>query len=213
MKLIRAFAFFAGGLIFYLALELKIASWAISNNWISIRTQQTLRSEVEIFLITVLIYPTIEELIFRLPLKITKLTVTTSLIASVLYFGFLNKLLWLPQFEISSFDITKIAITITVLLIFFWVHRKLAGDDIGTRILQIVMVFVMSSLFAVIHLEKIKYDNWIHGILFMAVAHLIPALFLSYIRIKFSLIAAIALHALINSFPYLLFLYFSFSRR
>ena len=161
----------------------------ISSYWqLELRRIRFPEKNISYFLTGVVLVPIIEEFIFRAPLKRTKVSFWC------FCFGFI-------YFSIGFFYRNYFAygfLWIAALSIFLLFRYKFNLNG---------LVYLSALLFGFIHLQNLDFD---YTSIFGAIVYIFPIFFgglvLSYIRFKYSLLAAILFHSLHNLVGYAVFL-------
>jgi hypothetical protein len=148
------------------------------------------------FLYVVIIAPILEELIFRLPLRISSFSFSISISILILV---ITKLLVCPTI---GYEFYLLAIPLTFLLNAFYSHKKSLLAMIkafwGSHFKYIFYSF--SIIFGLLHLSNFEEIYW-WMIVFsplITLPHIIMGLFLGFIRMNFSFLHALIFHATIN---------------
>jgi len=148
------------------------------------------------FLYVVIIAPILEELIFRLPLRISSFSFSISISILILVIA---KLLVCPTI---GYEFYLLSIPLTFLLNAFFSHKKSLFAMIkafwGSHFKYIFYSF--SIIFGLLHLSNFEEIYW-WMIVFsplITLPHIIMGLFLGFIRMNFSFLHALIFHATIN---------------
>lgn len=152
-------------------------------------------TKYEFLAIGVLLGPILEELCFRYPLKISKISLSTFL---ALFLGvFLSKWLF-PKWPIMF----RIELS-SVFLIFFYLFIR---ESFLSKINSKYWYYLCSFLFGIIHLRNQKYIEWYEIILspIITVPQIAMGFFLGYVRIRFNLMYSIIVHIANNLLVFLI---------
>lgn len=193
----------------YVFIEFRFVAWIKDEGYVRMHPGSTTLSTLEIFLLTIFIYPLVEEVIFRLPLRLERANVIISLLVATWYYSFQNELLSLQGNTFGYKQIIPLLITVLLILFFFktrYVEKLLA---ILKDHYYLPSVLISAVIFAMAHFWKLGYDSLFYAFLFILVVYFILGLFLSYVRIKLNFWAALFFHILHNSVPYVILLYYS----
>jgi Type II CAAX prenyl endopeptidase Rce1-like len=140
--------------------------------------------------------PIIEEVIFRLPLNLNKITIGVSLsMLSLLYVG--DSLL---QFSVHLFSswIKVIAIFFTILFCYFFIPKK--GLNIIKSKYFYIYFYLITICFGLVHITNFKIDNYY--MCFLYIPFILPQFFLGfftgYIRIKNGFLWCVLMHFIFN---------------
>jgi len=148
-------------------------------------------------LIGVVLAPILEEFTFRSPLRFTKASLWFFCVGYI-YFG--------TRFLYKSFSIYGTIGILSLTLVLFLLYKYRIHK---THFKLNIIVYTSTLLFGLVHLQNLDFD---HTSVLGAVVYVFPIFFgglvLSYIRLKYSLLAAIIFHSLHNLVAYVLF-YFS----
>lgn len=145
----------------------------------------------------ILIFPIIEELIFRLPLKISKITFVTSF--SLIIFLILNK--W-------CLSNTYFALSISILL-FLSLHLGISEESsISLRVSHFfrypfwIIFYFQAVIFGILHLTNYIVDfRYFYLFPFIVVSYILKGCLFGYLRVRFAygIYLCIASHILVNS--------------
>ncbi len=151
---------------------------------------------LQTFLYVIIVAPIMEELIFRLPLRISSFSFSISISILILV---ITKSLVCP---IIGYEFYLLAIPVTFLLNAFFSHKKSPFAKIkafwGSHFKYIFYSF--SIIFGLLHLFNFEEIFW-WMIVFsplITLPHIIMGLFLGFIRMNFSFLHALVFHATIN---------------
>jgi hypothetical protein len=151
------------------------------------------QKNISYFLMGVFLAPILEEFIFRAPLKRTKVSFWC------FGFGFIyfsTRFLYGNQSIYGFLGVGTLSLVL-VLLYRYKIHFMLNG-----------LVYLSALLFGLVHLQNLDFD---YTSAFGAIVYSCPIFFgglvLSYIRLKYSLLAAILFHSSHNLVVYALFLF------
>jgi hypothetical protein len=145
----------------------------------------------------ILIFPIIEELIFRFPLKISKITFSTSF--SLIIFLILNK--WC----LSS---TYIALSISILLFLLLYFSINEESSIPVRVAHFlrypfwIIFYFQAVIFGILHLTNYVVDfKYFYLFPFIVVSYILKGCLFGYLRVRFSygIYLCISSHILVNS--------------
>lgn len=163
----------------------------IATHWqLELRQIRFPQKNISYFLMGVVVAPIIEEFVFRAPLKRTKISFWCFGFGFI-YFStiFLSK-----NHSIYGFLGIGTLSLVLVLLYRYKIYFKLNR-----------LVYLSALLFGFVHLQNLDFD---YTSAFGAIAYIFPICFgglvLSYIRLKYSLLAAILFHSLHNLIAYML---------
>lgn len=159
-------------------------------------------STLSMALLTGLVAPIIEELVFRLPLIVNKVNISIWIFVSIFYFGNGFASIWhVRDFPTILFVIAIFCSTLPLFFDFVLFYFKKFN-------LQIAFILILS--FGLAHIANFKPINYNFILLYIiaVLPQIIYGLVLSYIRILLgSIIWCIISHILINSFSYFIDLY------
>lgn len=197
----------------YAILEFQFVKFMHNEELIQTKETSTTLSMLQAFIFTTFVYPLLEEVVFRLPLRVKLSNVVVSLLAATWYFSFRSDLF---SVENSTILIYKLfgALLVSVFVILFFFKSKyveMVLQALGNRY-HVPLVMTSVFLFSLAHLWKISYESLFYATLFIFVAYFIFGLFLSYVRIRLNFWVALFFHILHNSIPYLIVLYYSIKR-
>lgn len=147
------------------------------------------------FLITVLIAPIIEELIFRLSLSFTPFKIYLSTFLGV--FFYFNDV-YLLEIKLNSFIISLLIITILFLIIkFVIVKYNILENKKNLRYYS----YLLAVLFGMYHFKMIVNINYFSIFIYLyIIPKIILGIFLNRIRLNFGLKYSIIIHMFINLF-------------
>jgi hypothetical protein len=141
--------------------------------------------------------PIVEEIIFRLPLKIKKLNLFISLAVAFLFFYYLSAI---SSMATLKFFLIFIPYLICLGFLIFFVVKTSFLENFKEKY-YIFYFYGLSVIFGLLHLTNFIEDVPNKLILFSPIFtffQIISGVFLSYTRIKYGLIWSIALHMIIN---------------
>lgn len=158
-------------------------------------------NSINILKVTIIL-PIVEELIFRLPLRVSKINIATSL--SIMMFLFLNKGCFFNIY-------LKISISLVLFLILFiGIHR----DFSFVKILSVfftnhfwILFYFQALVFGFLHLTNYIVDfRYIYLFPFIAISYISKGCLFGYIRLRFTygIYLCIASHIFINSIYFLI---------
>jgi len=152
---------------------------------------------ISYFLMGVILAPVLEEFIFRAPLKFTKRN---------LWFFCIGYIYLVSRFIYKSNSIYGVIgiLSLTLVLIYLYKYRVYK-----THFKLNVIIYLSALIFSAIHFQNLDFDyTSTIGALTYAFPIFFGGLVLSYLRLKYSLLAAIIFHSLHNLVAYAFF-YFS----
>ncbi len=169
----------------------------------------------EIIMVTGILVPLVEEGSFRAGLRFNRLN------ASIMSFSITYLLIGIIFFDSVGMreSITSIEFVLRVLssiIVGCLVYLLLAQSTLVEYINGFIrsrfniVFWTLVIWFGLIHLERYENFDWfVHGIFvpLIILPQMIAAIVYSYTRLKFGLVAAMALHGFNNTFPYILFTY------
>jgi hypothetical protein len=197
------------GWIIYVLMEFQFIKWITNEKHIQMQESETAMSAFQVFLLTVFMYPLIEELIFRLPLRVKKSNVVLSLVVAAWFFTFQSELLDIKTNTFIGYKLF-LPLTLSVIVLFLFYKTQYAQSILDRLNGRFYMSFVLTSAitFTMAHFSGIIYDSLIYALLFLLIVHFSFALFLSYVRIKFNFGVALTFHILNNLIPYVIIIYY-----
>ena len=147
------------------------------------------------FFFVVLLGPFLEEIIFRLPLRLEKFGVGLS-VGLICYRLSVDHLLQFVTTDIYAY--TKLALSIMIVIL---IARFLPNSWLNLMKKNYIYFFYLASLaFALVHLTNFSYyDN---TVLFFYPLFIMPqflmALFIGFVRMEYGFVYGVTLHSLIN---------------
>lgn len=204
-SLVLLFAFW----LLYAFVEFQFVAWIVKSGHVQIIQRSSTLSPLEIIVVTTFIYPFVEEIIFRLPLKIKLSYIVISLASATWYYWF--RIEGFPSEAGMFFNYSLLApIVISLLLVSLFYQPKYAAKVLAMlndhyKPFAVTLVFC----FAASHWAKLNYDSLFFGVIFIFIVYFNLGVFLSYVRVKVNFGTALFFHILHNSIPYLILLYHS----
>ncbi len=199
--------------IIYVIIEYHIANWLLNDGHIRIVRASSTLSSLSIIVLTVFIYPLLEETIFRLPISAKPKHIFLSLLVAIWYYPtvynfFISKegILQINRFIIPSL------LTAILCFVFYKVSKSLRYQDHLSKIKVLPLVMALVFIFTIGHFWRLEYDSLLNLIIFLFVVYFSLGLFLSYVRLKLGFWSAVMFHVLQNSAPYIVILYYSLKK-
>jgi len=187
----------------YVTFEFVFIRWFSEAGFVDDRETGVSFSIWGIIVVTVLIGPLAEEAIFRLPLSLKKKHI---LVAALIAIGY-TLFLWIGFSGSGVFFVSTLVIGVLVLSVKPFVSERTLGI---VRDRYLIYVIGLSLIFFTVgHYSRFQFDSRFHAVVYLLVVYFLFGLFLSYARIRFGFWTAVFFHALSNSIPYLILLYYS----
>ncbi len=202
--LLLAFLFW----IIYVFIEFQFISWIVlKENFVQVNGTRVFVSVYYEILVLTLFYPLLEEIVFRLPLRLTPLNLQLATAITIWFYLFYTDF-FAPGFRPWLSWIIIIPL-IVVLIHLHRVPQRLLGIHAAfeNRLLH-PLAMVSAFSFAMAHFGKISFDSLFYGLLYVFVVYFILGLFLAYVRIRFGILVSLFFHSLHNSLPYFVLLYY-----
>jgi hypothetical protein len=146
-----------------------------------------------------LVLPIIEELIFRLPLKISKINLATPL--CIILFLFLHKL---------SIYLAIFLPIVSFVILFFWLKQDsnlfCEVNFLHTKYFSYIF-YIQALIFGFLHLTNFRLDfKYIYLFPFFIINHILVGCFFGYLRVRYNdgIILCISAHVVVNSINCLL---------